>query len=50
MVLKKIIILRNKNYGNANNIISGVSYVLKKHNSAIILEDDLEISNKFLFL
>ena len=36
----KKVILRNSNYGNGKNIIDGVTYVLKKENSAIILEDD----------
>ena len=45
---KKFVILRNKNYGNGKNIVGGVTYVLKKYNSAIILEDDLEIGNNFL--
>tara|TARA_Y100000816_G_scaffold211549_1_gene157179 strand:+ start:2540 stop:3481 length:942 start_codon:yes stop_codon:yes gene_type:complete len=45
---KKKIILRKKNYGNGKNIIDGLKYVFKKHKSAIILEDDLEIEQNFL--
>ena len=45
---KKTIILRNKNFGNGKNITEGVTLVLKKRKSAIILEDDLEIGNNFL--
>jgi hypothetical protein len=45
---KKITILRNKNFGLAKNIISGIDFVLKKNNKIIVLEDDLELSNKFL--
>ena len=42
------ITLREKNYGLANNIISAVTQVLKQHDSAIILEDDLMVSPSFL--
>ncbi|WP_440614692.1 hypothetical protein [Candidatus Pelagibacter sp. HIMB1748] len=35
---------RNKNIGLANNIINGVSQVLKKHKNCIVLEDDLVIN------
>ena len=45
---KKITILRNKNFGLAKNIISGIDFVLKKNKKIIVLEDDLELSNKFL--
>lgn len=38
---KKAIIIRKKNYGLANNIIDGVSQVLKKNDACIVLEDDL---------
>lgn len=44
----KKIIFRKKNYGLAKNIISGVSYVIKKHGKAIILEDDLIVGKHFL--
>ena len=37
-------IFRKKNIGLANNIISGVSQVLKKYQNCIILEDDLVIN------
>ena len=36
---------RKKNIGLSKNIIEGISFVLKKHNSCIVLEDDL-ILNK----
>ena len=42
----KQIILRNKNYGLAKNIVNGIDYVLKKENKIIVLEDDL-ITSKF---
>ena len=45
---KKKIILRNKNFGLAKNLINGISFVLKKNKKIIVLEDDLELSNKFL--
>ena len=45
---KKKIILRNKNYGLAKNIVNGVSEVMKNHNKAIILEDDILVSKYFL--
>ena len=34
-------VFRKKNLGLANNIISGVSYVLSKYKNCIVLEDDL---------
>ena len=46
---KKTIILRDKNFGNGRNIIEGVTFVLKKREKAIILEDDLEIGDNFLY-
>ena len=45
---KKKIILRNKNYGLAKNIVNGVSEVMKNHSQAIILEDDILVSKYFL--
>ena len=45
---KKKIILRTKNFGNGKNIIDGINYVFKKYETAIILEDDLEIGENFL--
>jgi len=45
---KKKIILRNKNYGLAKNIVNGVSEVMKNHSKAIILEDDILVSKYFL--
>lgn len=42
------IIEREINFGLARNIIEGVTETLKKHNSAIILEDDLLTGKYFL--
>ena len=42
------IIERESNIGLAENIISGVSEVFKKHEKAIVLEDDLKVSKYFL--
>ncbi len=39
---------REKNYGLAKNIISGVTDVLTKSNKIIVLEDDLVVSSAFL--
>ena len=47
--LKKIqIIKRDKNYGLANNVISGVSEVIEKYGRVIVIEDDLIVSPDFL--
>lgn len=46
---KKIeLIEREKNYGLGNNVISGVSEVLSRHEQVIVLEDDLITSPYFL--
>mgnify|MGYP006139742483 CR=1 FL=1 len=45
---KKIIILRKKNFGLANNFIKGIDYVVKKHGKIIVLEDDNLTSPFFL--
>ncbi|MCH5266994.1 MAG: sugar transferase [Lachnospiraceae bacterium] len=42
------IIKAEKNKGLANSIISGVTEVIRKHNKAIIVEDDLLTSSSFL--
>lgn len=42
------LVIREKNFGLAKNIIQGVSEVLKKNSSAIFLEDDLIVSKNFL--
>ncbi|MEH6407734.1 MAG: glycosyltransferase [Leeuwenhoekiella sp.] len=42
------IIEAENNLGLANSIISGVTHVLKNHNSVIVLEDDLIVSQNFL--
>lgn len=46
--LKIEIIFRDENFGLSRNIISGVSYVLEKHEQIIVLEDDLIVSKGFL--
>ena len=45
---QKIIIQRKYNFGLKKNILGGIDYVLKKHETAIILEDDLYLSKYFL--
>jgi hypothetical protein len=42
------LVIREKNFGLAKNIIQGVSEVLKTNSSAIFLEDDLIVSKNFL--
>ena len=43
-----IIIEREKNYGLANSIISGVTEIVNKYGKIIVLEDDLVTSKYFL--
>ena len=46
---KKVnIIYRNKNLGLYKNITSGLNYIFKKNKKAIVLEDDIVVSNFFL--
>jgi len=45
---KKIIICRVKNIGLANNIVNGINQTFRKYNKAIIIEDDILVSNVFL--
>lgn len=45
---KVVIIERESNYGLANNIIDGVTSVVKKHGKVIVLEDDIVTSKSFL--
>ena len=45
---KKNLIFHKKNVGLKKNILGGVSQVLKKYPSAIILEDDIIVSKYFL--
>ena len=46
---KKVeIIERNKNFGLANSIITGVTEVINKHGKVIVLEDDIVTSPAFL--
>ncbi len=42
------IILRDKNLGLANSVISGVSEVIKKYEDVIVVEDDMILSKSFL--
>lgn len=42
------VIRREENYGLSRNIVQGVSAVLGKHGKAIVLEDDITVSNVFL--
>lgn len=42
------IICREKNIGLSKSIISGVSFVLDKHENIIVLEDDLILNKNFL--
>jgi len=39
---------REKNWGLANNVIDGISTVLKEYQKVIVLEDDIVVSNGFL--
>ena len=45
---KKKIICRVKNIGLANNIVNGINQTFKKYDKAIIIEDDILVSNVFL--
>lgn len=45
---KKKIIYRVKNIGLANNIVNGINQTFRKYNKAIIIEDDILVSNVFL--
>lgn len=48
-IFKKITIIeRSKNLGLSKNIISGVSEILKKYKSVIVIEDDLILDRFFL--
>jgi hypothetical protein len=44
----RTVILRERNYGLAENITQGVSHVLKQSPSVIVVEDDIEVSPFFL--
>jgi hypothetical protein len=47
---KKIIIIERKyNLGTSKNIVLGLNQIFKKHNRCIVIEDDILISNNFLF-
>jgi hypothetical protein len=46
---KKIyLFFRKKNFGLAKNIITGVTYVIKKRGKIIVVEDDLKLNKYFL--
>ncbi len=45
---KKKIIFRVKNIGLTNNIVNGINQTFRKYNKAIIIEDDILVSNVFL--
>lgn len=45
---KKIIRISDKNKGLAASVINGVTEVMKTHDSAIVLEDDLIVTHDFL--
>lgn len=42
------LIFREKNFGLAKSIISGVTEVLETNNEVIVLEDDMKVSSQFL--
>ena len=42
------LIERERNFGLASSVISGVTQVLEKHERAIIIEDDIVVRNDFL--
>lgn len=42
------VILREKNFGLAQNIVDGISYILKNNEKIIVLEDDLLTDKYFL--
>lgn len=41
-------IFSNKNKGLANSVIDGVTYIINKYQSVIVIEDDLEFHSQFL--
>ena len=45
---KAVVIERARNYGLAENIISGVTEIVNKHGKVIVLEDDMVTSKYFL--
>tara|TARA_B100001287_G_scaffold123524_1_gene104085 strand:- start:411 stop:1313 length:903 start_codon:yes stop_codon:yes gene_type:complete len=45
----KKIFYRKKNLGSAKSILEGINYVSKKEKKFIVLEEDLIVSNEFLF-
>lgn len=45
----KKIVYRKKNLGSAKSILEGINYVSKKEKNFIVLEEDLIVSDEFLF-
>jgi hypothetical protein len=45
---KKHIFFRKKNFGLERNIITGITYVVKKKKKIIVIEDDLKLNKFFL--
>ena len=45
----KKIFYRNNNLGSANSILDGLNYVSSKEKNFIVLEEDLIVSNEFLY-
>ncbi len=46
--LGKDVILRNSNFGLAQNIVEGVTWIIQKYGKVIVVEDDIEASHGFL--
>ena len=49
LFLSKQIIYRSNNLGTARSIIKGINYVSNKEKKFIVLEEDLIVSNQFLY-
>ena len=49
LFLSKQIIYRSNNLGTANSVIKGINYVANKEKKFIVLEEDLIVSNQFLY-
>ncbi|WP_155828854.1 hypothetical protein [Butyrivibrio sp. NC2007] len=47
---KEVIVTeRESNWGIEKSVVDGVSYVIKKHGKVIVIEDDLQVCNQFLY-
>ena len=46
--IKKKIIIRKKNIGLKANILDGINFAFRKHDSIIVLEDDLVLAKNFI--